>query len=146
MWFESGYFGNYNLLFFVIILEKCFCFKERFFFIFFISVFFGMWEYMDLLIYFFCWIWKWGFWMIGYLRMLFKLFWWNNIKICDIVIYVYILMNFIYKFWWLIRVIINVIFEVILYVMNLFFKLIIEGCILIYFIFILYKIFKLWWK
>lgn len=118
LWFERGHFGNSNVPLDATILEKCSRSKERFPFTSSISALFGM---RDLLIYFFCWIWKRGLWMIGYLRMLFKPFWWNNTKICDIVIYVYILTNFIYKFRWLTRAIINVIFEVISHVMNSFF-------------------------
>lgn len=114
-------FENSNLPLVATILEKCSRSKERFPFTSSISALFGTWEHTDLLIYFSCWIWKRGLWMIGYLRMLFKPFWWNNTKICDIVIYVYILTNFIYKFRWLTRAIINVIFEIISHVMNSFF-------------------------
>lgn len=120
LWFESGHFGNSNLPLVATILEKCSRSKERFPFTSSISALFGMREH-EFTNLFFCWIWKRGLWMIGYLRMLFKPFWWNNTKICDIVIYVYILTNFIYKFRWLIRAIINVIFEVISHVMNSFF-------------------------
>lgn len=120
LWFESGHFGNSNLPLVATILEKCSRSKERFPFTSSISALFGMREH-EFTNLFFCWIWKRGLWMIGYLRMLFKPFWWNNTKICDIVIYVYILTNFIYKFRWLIRTIFIVIFEFISHVMNSFF-------------------------
>lgn len=84
LWFESGHFGNSNLPLVATILEKCSRSKERFPFTSSISALFGTWEHTDLLIYFYSWIWKRGLWMIGYLRMLFQPFWWNNTKICDI--------------------------------------------------------------